>query len=110
MLSLLLKAQCVVNLIYRFKKKTFEAKDRCLLTYEILQRTIFSQKIENARIFRTANNEASDDKVGIERLLADGTFLAAYPLHEVWLVFNLASTQIYLALTLRTTLMDLSNQ
>jgi hypothetical protein len=44
-----------------------------------LSRTVYSKKLSEPSVFHGIEN---DRNVGIERLLADGTFCAAYPLHE----------------------------
>ena len=55
--------------------------DRTLLTYEILSRTPFGTAVSDTyEAFKLANN---DPKIGIERLIANGVFQAAYPLHDV---------------------------
>ncbi len=54
-------------------------KDRCLIAYEILSRTSFSKK-DDPSIF--VDTKDRDKKVGIELLVMNGTFSAAYPLHE----------------------------
>ena len=76
-----------VVFVFRFAKffdkaninKTIAAKDRINLLYEILSRTSYSKYLKESSIFCGNENDA---KIGIERLIADGTFLAAYPLHE----------------------------
>lgn len=66
----------------RFAKyfhKPIPNKDRCLLAYEVLSRTSFSSKLKEPRVF--CGNE-NDRLIGIERLVNNGAFLAAFPLHE----------------------------
>lgn len=58
---------------------SIEDKDRSTITYEILSRTTFSKKLEQPSIFRSEH----DPEVGIDLLIANETFIAAYPLHEV---------------------------
>jgi hypothetical protein len=63
-------------------EETFLFKDRCLLTYELLCRTCFSKPIKNpSEIFECINKD-DEKSIGIERLLVNGTFQAAFPLHE----------------------------
>ena len=50
-----------------------------MLTYSILARTTYSRKLFEPKILFSE----SDANAGIHRLKANGTFLAAYPLHEV---------------------------
>jgi hypothetical protein len=64
------------------ENKTIPAKDRILLTYEILSRTSYSKLLTESSIF--SGNE-NDNLVGIERLIAWKIFLDAYPLHEVFI-------------------------
>lgn len=52
-------------------------KDRCLIAYEILSRTSFSNK-NDPSIF----TDNVDDNIGVELLVANKSFSAAYPLHE----------------------------
>ncbi len=60
---------------------TIMQTDRTLLTYEILSRTPFGTAVSDTyEAFKLANN---DPKIGIERLIANGVFQAAYPLHDV---------------------------
>lgn len=61
------------------ENKRIATKDRCLLAYEILSRTTYSRLLREPAIF--SGNE-NDRNIGIDRLLAEGAFLAAYPLHE----------------------------
>lgn len=73
-------------LIKSFKKCTgyeklgdfISRRDRSLLTYEFLSRTSYSRKVESGNL----NISEADNRVGIERLIANGTFLDAYPAHE----------------------------
>ncbi|CAF0848775.1 unnamed protein product [Brachionus calyciflorus] len=58
---------------------TIATKDRCLLTYEILSRTTYSKVLDEPVIF---SGMANDRNIGIDRLVAQGIFLASYPLHE----------------------------
>ena len=67
------------------ENKTIANKDRCLLTYEILSRTLYSYELSEPCAFSGIEN---DRNIGIERLIADGTFLAAYPLHESYNIVN----------------------
>ena len=62
-----------------------EAKDRSMITYEILSRTTFAKKLDQPSIFRSEH----DPDVGIDLLVANETFIAAYPLHEVSTILNL---------------------
>jgi hypothetical protein len=79
----------------RFFNKTnpdasLSLRNRCLLTYEILSRTSFSKpdpQTDGNGSTNTSNNNEDDDnisneRIGIDRLLANGTFQAAFPLHE----------------------------
>ena len=50
-----------------------------MITYEILSRTSFSREITEPAIFSDFD---SDNKVGIELLLARNIFDSAYPLHQ----------------------------
>lgn len=75
------------------ENKTIAAKDRCLLAYEVLSRTSFSRYLKEPAIF--SGNE-NDPQIGIERLIAEEIFTAAYPLHEVSLLLL-----FYLALKVR---------
>ena len=75
------------SFIFRFEKyfdsdenNVISAKDRCLITYEILTRTSFSKKLSQPTIFACNEN---DPHIGIDLLVANETFHAAYPLHEV---------------------------
>lgn len=52
---------------------TFSPTSRSLLTYELLCRTSFSKSEES---------DSKSELVGIERLLANDTFQAGFPLHE----------------------------
>ncbi len=54
-------------------------KDRCLIAYEVLSRTSFSKK-DDPSIF--VDNKDKDKKIGIELLVMNGTFSAAFPMHE----------------------------
>lgn len=56
-------------------------KDRCLIAYEILSRTTFAKKNDPSTTIFT--DQCDDMKIGIELMVANGSFLAAYPLHEV---------------------------
>ena len=56
-------------------------KERCLIAYEILSRTTFSKR--NAQSTTIFTDTCDDMKMGIELMVANGSFLAAYPLHEV---------------------------
>lgn len=65
-------------------EKSLAAKDRCLLTYEVLCRTNYAREVEDVFKYDTTDmTEKEITRIGIERLLANGTFEAAYPLHEV---------------------------
>ena len=50
-----------------------------MLTYEVLSRTIYSKRLCEPAIFSGSANERN---IGIDRLVAQGIFLASYPLHE----------------------------
>lgn len=63
--------------------KIISPKDRCLLTYEVLSRTSYSKLIEEDQDESVSASSTTDFKVGIERLLANGSFQAAFPPHEV---------------------------
>lgn len=76
----LLKTKRFEKFFDKNENDTIPKKDRCLFTYEILSRTSYSRYLTEPAIF--SGNE-SDRCIGIERLLAEGIFLAAYPLHEV---------------------------
>ena len=54
-------------------------RDRSLLTYEFLSRTLYSKKDDPSNSL--ANEPES--RFGIERLIANATFLDAYPTHEI---------------------------
>ena len=56
-------------------------KDRCLIAYEILSRTTYAKKNDPSTTIFT--DQCDDMKMGIERMVANKSFLAAYPLHEV---------------------------
>ncbi len=59
---------------------TIMQTDRTLLTYEILSRTPYGIAVSDTyEAFTLANN---DPKIGIDRLIANGVFQAAYPLHD----------------------------
>ena len=59
---------------------TIMQTDRTLLTYEILSRTPYDIAVSDTyEAFTLANN---DPKIGIDRLIANGVFQAAYPLHD----------------------------
>ena len=58
---------------------SIEDKDRSMITYEILSRTTFAKRLDQPSIFRSEH----DPEVGIDLLVANETFVAAYPIHEV---------------------------
>lgn len=59
---------------------TLLPKDRIALTYEILSRTSFGVMSDDP--FESFENFEADSKKGIQRLIADKTFLQAFPLHD----------------------------
>ena len=61
---------------------TFLPKDRIALTDEILTRTSYSDYDSDP--FERFGNFEADSKKGIQRLLTNGTFEDAYPLHDVY--------------------------
>lgn len=65
-------------------EKSLPAKDRCLLTYEILSRTNYAREVDDIFNPTVELTPKEASRIGIERLLANGTFQAAYPLHEVF--------------------------
>lgn len=76
-------------MLYRFERffdfdniqNTIPSKDRSLLTYEVLCRTKYSKVLDDSDEIFT--NPENDNKIGIDRLIANQTFLAAFPLHDV---------------------------
>lgn len=57
-----------------------------MIAYEILSRTTFSKRLAEPTIFRNEH----DPEVGVDLLVANETFIAAYPLHEVvFLLFTI---------------------
>jgi hypothetical protein len=68
---------------------TFSDKHRSMLTYEILNRTSYSDSNKPVVEF-DANNITyhSETNVGIQRLLRKDIFHAAYPLHEEYDEYN----------------------
>ena len=63
-------------------EKTIMPTDRTMLTYELLSRMPYSKAIsESYESFGSANK---DSRIGIERLIANGIFQAAFPLHDVY--------------------------
>lgn len=61
-------------------EQTLLPKDRIALTYEILSRTSFGEMSDDP--FESFENFEADSKKGIQRLIADKTFLNAFPLHD----------------------------
>ncbi|RNA01596.1 anoctamin-7 [Brachionus plicatilis] len=72
---------------YKFEKffnkekleNSISERDRILLVHEILSRTEYSERHNEPSIFSIKEN---DSNFGIERLLAKGAFIDAYPLHK----------------------------
>ena len=73
-------------LFNRNENKIIPAKDCCLIAYEILSRTGFSAKQTESAIYSGSD---TDRNIGIELLVANKTFSAAYPLHEVYNMRNM---------------------
>jgi hypothetical protein len=63
----------------KHKSDIIPSRDRCLITYEILSRTSFSRPQTKTYFY---DPDVMDTDIGIERLLANYTFSAAYPLHQ----------------------------
>ena len=59
---------------------SFLPKDRIALTYEILSRVSFGEMSDDP--FECYETFEVDSRKGIQRLLADKTFLDAFPLHD----------------------------
>ena len=74
------------------KNKVISTKDRCLMTYEILSRTTFSKKLLQPTIFYGGEK---DPNIGVDLLVANQTFIAAYSLHEV-IIYSLKYCVIFL--------------
>ncbi len=62
---------------------TLSVRNRCLLTYEILNRTSYSKLDYQISSYQDdEEKKGSGERIGIDHLLGNGTFQAAFPLHE----------------------------